>query len=64
MTLYRAQYATRSGTVRRMTIAASSIKEAQRIAAQWELRDDKLQSVCTIRELSRAAFQLTLSEVM
>ncbi len=63
MTLYRALYQTRTGTVRRMTFAHSGgIKAAHVFAAQWELRDDRLESVHTVRPLARPQFDL-ISEV-
>jgi hypothetical protein len=62
MTLYRAQYRTKSGTVRRMTLAADSMREAWRISADWQLRDDKLQAVATV-PARRPDFKLTFSEV-
>ncbi len=57
MTLYRALYQTRTGTVRRMTLAAATMREAWRIAADWA-GDDRLQAVATVRPLARPEFSL------
>ncbi len=62
MNLYRALYQTKSGTVRRMTLAAQSMREAWRIAADWECADDRLQAVATIRPLERPQFDLLTQE--
>ena len=51
MNLYRAQYRTKSGHVRRMTFAASDSVQAQRIAREWEACDDKLAEVHALRPL-------------
>lgn len=56
-TLYRAHYLTKSGTVRRMTLAAATMREAWEVAAQWQLRDDRLQAVSTVAQ-RRPPFQL------
>ena len=48
MTLYRASYLTKSGTVRRMTLSAPSLRDAWRVAEQWQLADDKLEAVATV----------------
>lgn len=58
MTLYRALYQTRSGQSRRMTFSAASMREAHTVAERWQLRDDKLQAVVTIRPLGRPEFSL------
>ena len=59
MTLYRAAFVTKGGTVRRMTFSvAGGIKAAHAFAQGWELRDDRLDSVQTARDLQRPAFQL------
>ncbi len=63
MNLYRAMYQTRTGTVRRMTLAAQSMREAWRIAADWQLADDRLQAVATVRPLARPQFDLLTQEV-
>lgn len=58
-TLYRAAYLTKGGTVRRMTFSvAGGIKAAHAFAQGWQLADDRLDSVQTVRELQRPAFQL------
>ncbi len=62
MTLYRALYQTRTGTVRRMTLAAATMREAWRIAADWQLADDRLQAVATVRPLSPPQFDLLTQE--
>lgn len=53
MTLYRAEYVTKGGTVRRMTLAADSIKAAHETAAQWVIDGETLHDVSIIRELAR-----------
>lgn len=62
MNLYRAQYRTKSGHLRRMTFAASDAIQAQRIATEWEACDDRLAEVRTLRPL-QDQFRLT-NEVM
>ncbi len=63
MTLYRALYQTRTGTVRRMTFAHSGgIKAAHRFAESWQLADDRLQAVATVRPLERPQFDLLTQE--
>lgn len=58
-TLYRALYQTRTGQSRHMTFSHSGgIKAAHSFAQAWELRDDKLLAVVTVRALERPAFQL------
>ena len=51
MNLYRAQYRTKSGNLRRMTFAAPDAIEARRIAEDWQLSDDNLAQVRTLRPL-------------
>lgn len=53
MTLYRATYETRAGHERRMTFAAADGQQAQRVATEWELSDDKLRRVVPLRALER-----------
>ena len=62
MTLYRALYQTRTGQSRRMTLSAPSMREAWRIAADWQLADDRLQAVATVRPLARPQFDLISQE--
>lgn len=46
--IYRAHYLTKSGAVRRMTLAAATMREAWETASKWQLRDDRLQAVSTV----------------
>ncbi len=55
--IYRAHYLTKSGTVRHMTLAAATMRDAWKIAADWQLRDDRLQAVSTV-QARRPYFQL------
>ena len=57
MTLYRATYATPTGT-RHATFAAACDSEAARYADMLRL-SDRVQAVDTIRELERPVFDLT-----
>ena len=51
MNLYRAIYSTTGDRSRHMTFAARDYKEAQRIASEWELSDDRLWAVQSLRPL-------------
>jgi hypothetical protein len=62
--IYRALYHSKAGRVRYMTFAhAGGIKAAHTFAQSWELRDDKLQGVVTVREIARPSLQFNLSGV-
>ncbi len=59
MTLYRAHYQTRTGTVRHMTFAHSGgIKDAYAFAQDWECADDTLLYVQTLRPLQNPQYQI------
>ena len=57
MTLYRAEYRTRTGT-RHMTFCHSSLPAAQLYALHWAI-DDQLVSVQMVRPCERPVFNLT-----
>lgn len=60
-TLYRALYQKRTGQSRHMTFSHSGgIKAAHKFAELWQLSDDKLLAVVTVRELARPVYQLAL----
>lgn len=52
MTLYRAVYQTRSNHQRKMSYAAQDLRDAARIAKDWQLADDTLVAVRPVRRLS------------
>lgn len=56
--IYRAHYQTKSGRIRKMTLAAATMREAWRVAEMWQLRDDRLQAVSTVPQ-RRPEFKLT-----
>lgn len=65
MNLYRATFqAPRSGTVRRMTYAASSQAEAERIARDWQIDACRpltvraLRPLCPLAEAQQPLFSL------
>ncbi len=62
MTLYRAHYQSKQGRIRKMTLAAQSMREAWRVAQAWEMADDRLQAVATVRPLARPQFDLLTQE--
>ena len=59
MNLYRAIYSVSGGdSSRHMTYAAPDYQQAQIIGKQWELADDRLWAVLTLRPIARPVFEL------